>query len=161
MAVWYPSRVGSGPGIPGGAPPNSSVQCEASRGHDDWASAKGAPSTPPSGRATATLSMGNVFEDLGLPGFEELAAKADLARAVRRLLEAERLSQRDAAPLVGVAQSDLSNLYRGRLDGFSIERLSRMLVALGRDMRTVVQPKPLARNVATVRTRVRGARKSG
>jgi len=108
-----------------------------------------------------TLSSGNVFEDLGLPDAEELAVKADLARVIRKLVEAEGLSQREAAPLVGVAQPDLSNLYRGRLDGFSIERLSRMLTALGQDVRIVVQPKPRARKVATVRTLVRGtARKS-
>ena len=113
----------------------------------------------PAGPTTVTSSSGNVFGDLGLSDAEELAVRADLARAIRRLVEAEGLSQREAARLVGVAQPDLSNLYRGRLDGFSIERMSRMLTALGQDVRIVVQPKPRARarKVATVQTLVRGA----
>src|SRR5688572_1210761 len=105
---------------------------------------------------TVTASSGNVFADLGLPDADELAAKADLARRVRQLIEARGLSQREAAPLVGVSQPDLSNLYRRRLDGFSIERLSRMLVALGQDVSIVVQPKPRSRKEANLRTLVRG-----
>ena len=105
---------------------------------------------------TVTASSGNVFADLGLPDADELAAKADLARRVRQLIEARGLSQREAAPLVGVSQPDLSNLYRRRLDGFSIERLSRMLVALGQDVSIVVQPKPRSRKQANLRTMVRG-----
>jgi len=105
---------------------------------------------------TVTASSGNVFADLGLPDADELAAKADLARRVRQLIEARGLSQREAAPLVGVSQPDLSNLYRRRLNGFSIERLSRMLVALGQDVSIVVQPKPRSRKEANLRTLVRG-----
>src|SRR6476661_2334385 len=82
---------------------------------------------------SVTRGSGNVFQDLGLPDSAELAAKADLARVIRQLVEARGLSQRAAAPLLGVSQSDLSNLYRSHLDGFSIERLSRMLNALGQD----------------------------
>jgi hypothetical protein len=48
-------------------------------------------------------------------GSDELAAKADLARAIRHIVEARGLFPREAAPLVGVSQPDLSNLYRRRL----------------------------------------------
>lgn len=113
---------------------------------------------PPRANDEAILpSSGNVFADLGLEGADELAAKADLARAIREIIEARGLSQREAAPLVGVSQPDLSNLYRRRLDGFSIERLSRMLTALGQDVRIVVQPKPRTRKVATLSTRTRSS----
>ena len=113
------------------------------------------------GDKTVTASSDNVFVDLGLQDADQLAAKADLARVIRQLTEAQGLSQRKVAALVGVSQPDLSNLYRRRLDGFSIERLSRMLTALGQDVRIVVQPKPRARRAATIRTLVRGtARKS-
>ena len=106
-------------------------------------------------------SDGNVFADLGFTDAEELAAKADLARAIRQLIDARALSQREAAPLVGVSQPDLSNLYRRRLDGFSIERLSRMLTALGQDVQIVVQPKPRSRRLGRLTTLVRTtARKS-
>ncbi len=99
----------------------------------------------------------NVFADLGLPEADELLAKADLAHAIQQLIQARGLSQRAAARLVGVAQPDLSNLYRGRLDGFSIERLCRLLNALGQDVRIVVQPKPHSRSRARIRVAVHAA----
>ena len=88
--------------------------------------------------ATVTPSSGNVFADLGLRDADELLAKADLAHTIQQLIQAQGLSQRAAARHLGVAQPDLSNLYRGRLDGFSIERLCRLLTALGQDVRSVV-----------------------
>src|SRR2546430_13835110 len=90
---------------------------------------------------------GNVFADLGLRDADELVAKADLAHAIQQLIQARGLSQRAAACRLGVAQPDLSNLYRGRLEGFSIERLGRVVTALGQDSRNVVpaDPAPPAR----------------
>jgi predicted XRE-type DNA-binding protein len=103
---------------------------------------------------TVTPSGGNVFADLGLPEADELLAKADLAHTIQQLIQARGLSQRAAARRLGVAQPDLSNLYRGRLEGFSIERLCRLLTALGLDVRIVVQPKPRSRSHATLRAMV-------
>lgn len=85
---------------------------------------------------------------------DELLAKADLAHTIQQLIQAQGLSQRAAARRLGVAQPDLSNLYRGRLDSFSIERLCRLLTALGQDVRIVVQPKPRSRSRATLRATV-------
>jgi predicted XRE-type DNA-binding protein len=109
-----------------------------------------------------TKSSGNVFADLGLSDADELAAKVDLARTIRQLVEKRGLSQREAAPIVGVTQPELSHLWQRRLDGFSIERLCRMLTALDQDVRIVVQPKARSRRHATVRTMIRtsAARKS-
>src|SRR6266699_4499277 len=72
---------------------------------------------------TVTPSSGTVFADLGLRHADELLAKADLAHAIQQLIQARGLSRPSAARRLGVAQPDLSNLYRGRLEGFSIERL--------------------------------------
>jgi len=79
-------------------------------------------------------SSGNVFADLGLPNPEERLAKADLGLAIAREIEARGLTQAEAAALLGVAQPDISNLMRGRLSGYSIERLTRLLNVLGRDV---------------------------
>jgi len=79
-------------------------------------------------------SSGNVFADPGLPNPEERLAKADLAIAIAREIQARGLTQAEAAELLGVAQPDISNLMRGRLFGYSIERLTRLLNALGRDV---------------------------
>jgi predicted XRE-type DNA-binding protein len=101
----------------------------------------------------------NVFADLGRPNAVELLAKAELVRAIRHLIAARGLAQAAAASLLGIAQPDVSNLHRGRLAGFSMERLYRFLNALGQDVQIVVQPKPRSRARATVRARVRaGAR---
>ncbi|HEX9727891.1 MAG TPA: helix-turn-helix transcriptional regulator [Gemmatimonadales bacterium] len=79
-------------------------------------------------------SSGNVFADLGLPNPEERLAKADLGLAIAREIEARHLTQSEAADLLGLAQPDISNLMRGRLSGYSIERLTRLLNLLGRDV---------------------------
>jgi predicted XRE-type DNA-binding protein len=101
----------------------------------------------------------NIFADLGRPGADELLAKAELARTIRRLITARRLTQAVAASVLGIAQPDVSNLHRGRLAGFSMERLYRFLNSLGQDVQIVVQPKPRSRERATVRALVRaGAR---
>ena len=104
--------------------------------------------------ATVTPSSGNVFTDPGLRDADELLAKADLAHAIQQLIQGLGLSQRAAARRLRVAQPDLSNLYRGRLEGFSIERLCRLLTALGQDVRIVVQPKPRSRSRARLRATV-------
>jgi predicted XRE-type DNA-binding protein len=96
-----------------------------------------------------TLSSGNVFADLGLPDAEELLAKADLAIQISRAIEQCKLTQAEAAEMLGIDQPKISALMRGRLSGFSMERLYRFLNALGRDVEIVV--RPAARKRAGVR----------
>lgn len=108
------------------------------------------------GEESAVYKAGdNVFADLGRPDADELLAKAELARMVRRLIAERGLTQAAAADVLGIAQPDVSNLHRGRLAGFSMERLYRFLNALGQDVRIVVRPKPRSRARATVRMLVR------
>jgi predicted XRE-type DNA-binding protein len=83
---------------------------------------------------------GNVFKDLGLPDAEQRLAKAELARVIRRLLQERKLSQAEAAELLGIAQPDVSDLVRGRLARFSMERLERFLLALGMNIRIQIGP---------------------
>lgn len=86
-------------------------------------------------------SSGNVFKDLGLPDAEQRLAKAELARVIRRLLQERDVSQADAAGLLGITQPDVSDLVRGRLARFSMERLERFLLALGMDIRIQIAPR--------------------
>ncbi len=97
----------------------------------------------------------NLFAALELPDADEWLAKAELARAIQKQIERRRLTQIQAAVALGGAQSDISNLARGRLAGYSMERLYRFLNALGQDVRIVVQPKPRTRRQATVRALIR------
>ena len=86
------------------------------------------------------IGSGNVFADLGLPQAEERLAKAELARAIGKAIEARGLTQREAAELLGVDQPKVSQVLNGRLNGFSTERLLRFLTSLGRDVEIRVKP---------------------
>ncbi len=85
---------------------------------------------------------GNVFRDLGLRNPEELLAKTKLAARIVQILEQQKLNQTRAARLLGIDQPKVSQIYRGRLDDFSLERLMRFLTALHQDIRIVIEEKP-------------------
>jgi predicted XRE-type DNA-binding protein len=105
-----------------------------------------------------TRSSGNVFADLGLPDADHLLAKADLAIEISRVLEERKLTQAEAAEIMGVDQPKVSALVRGRLEGFSMERLYRFLNALGRDVEIVVRPTPRTRKTPSLRVTRKPAR---
>lgn len=77
-------------------------------------------------------SSGNIFADLGLPQPEERLLKADLALQIACLMREKDLSQTATAQLVGVPQPHLSNILRGRLSGYSVEKLLFIVNRLGR-----------------------------
>ena len=80
---------------------------------------------------TVEKSSGNVFADLGLPNPQERAFKADLALCISRAMKAKGLNQTELGHLVGLPQPKVSALVRGRLSGFSIDRLLSILNRLG------------------------------
>lgn len=84
---------------------------------------------------------GNVFEDLRVPDSGEALAKAELATQIASAIADRRLTQTRAAELFGVNQADVSDLVRGKLKGFSTDRLLRFLNALGRDIEIVVHAR--------------------
>ena len=90
----------------------------------------------------------NVFADLGLPDAEELLAKAELARQIITTIDKRRLTQAQAAEILGIDQPKVSALGRGKLAGFSFERLIHFLNLLGRDVQIVVKAKPRTRQQA-------------
>ena len=98
----------------------------------------------------AERSSGNVFADLGLPNAEDRLAKAELARKISEIIVKRRLTQMAAGELLGIDQPKISALVRGRLGGFSLERLVRFLTILGRDVEIVVKPKPRGRRHAVL-----------
>jgi len=87
------------------------------------------------------VSSGNVFRDLGFPDAEEMLAKAELAAKISAIIAERRLTQARAARLLGLDQPKISALKRGRLAGFSLERLLRFLVLLGRDVEIAVRER--------------------
>jgi predicted XRE-type DNA-binding protein len=86
-------------------------------------------------------SSGNVFKDLGISQPEEALAKAELASRIAEIVARLRLTQAAAAAILGVDQPKVSALMRGRLTGFSTDRLLRFLVALGSDVEIVVRER--------------------
>jgi predicted XRE-type DNA-binding protein len=85
-------------------------------------------------------SSGNVFADLGLKNPDELLAKAELVQRICDIIAERKLTQVAAAKLLGIDQPKISALMRGKLGGFSTDRLFRFLNALGRDVEIVVRP---------------------
>src|SRR5690349_19689742 len=85
-------------------------------------------------------SSGNVFADLGLPNPEESLVKAELAVQINMLIKKRKLNQTDAAKLLGLDQPKVSALSRGRLSGFSVERLFKLLSILNQDIEIVIRP---------------------
>jgi predicted XRE-type DNA-binding protein len=96
-------------------------------------------------------SSGNIFADLGLANSEELLIKAELVRQISELITAKKLSQIEAAKCLGIDQPKISALLRGKLSGFSIERLFRFLNALGSDVEIRVMTKPKSDSQAQTR----------
>ena len=80
-----------------------------------------------------TPSSGNVFADLNLPHADDLLAKAELAAKIIAEIQRRRLTQSQAAKVLGIDQPKISALKQGRLSGFSIERLMRLLAVRPRD----------------------------
>jgi len=97
-----------------------------------------------------TVGSGNVFADLGFPQAEELQTKAALAHQIASIARGRHLTQAETAHILGTTQPKVSDLFGGRLGGFSIERLIRFLNAFDRDVQIVVSPKPKSRDRATV-----------
>lgn len=96
-------------------------------------------------RADYSLSSGNVFADLGVDEPEQALVKAKLAAQISQSIAARKLSQAGAAKVLGIDQPKISALLRGKLAGFSTERLIRFLNALGRDVEIVVSERSRAR----------------
>jgi predicted XRE-type DNA-binding protein len=92
-----------------------------------------------------------VFEDIGLPDSAALLAKAELVSRICAIIEERGLTQTQAARLLGVSQPKISALMRGKLDGFSSDRLFRFLNLLGRDIEVVIKVRRRSGNRPCVR----------
>lgn len=93
---------------------------------------------------------GNVFADLGYPDAAERQAKLRLAYALNQILEQRKLSQAEAASVLGLTQPKVSALRHYKLAGFSVERLMNLLTALDQDIDIVIKRKPRSRRAARI-----------
>lgn len=98
-----------------------------------------------------TRGLGNIFKDLGFENPEEYQAKADLALHIIKIIESRRLTQKEAAAVIGAAQPDLSKLKHGQLTGFTLDRLFSFLLRLNRNIEIrVTKARKKSGKLATV-----------
>jgi len=105
-----------------------------------------------------TVSSGNVFADLGFTDPIEQLTKAELARQINNTIEQQGLTQKAAARLLDLDQPKISALSKGKLAGFSVERLFYLLNLLNYDI-TIKISKPAKGNTAQVNVQLPKIRK--
>lgn len=82
-------------------------------------------------------SSGNVFIDLGYKPEEAaiLQMRADLMAKLRKYIETNELTQANAADMLGISQSRISDLVRGKWERFSLEMLVTLATRAGMHVR--------------------------
>lgn len=91
-------------------------------------------------RRSVTRGSGNIFADLGLPDANKHMLKARMVMIIGKSIEQLGLNQKAAAKRMGISQPDVSNLLRGRFEGFALERLLEFVRVLGSDIEVKVKP---------------------
>ena len=94
-------------------------------------------------------SKGNVFKDIAAGHPERLMARAQIMFRIAEIIKERKLTQEEAAGLLGVPQSKISCLMNGKLSMFSIDYLFEMLNALDRDVEIIIRPKSKAEKSGT------------
>ena len=79
-------------------------------------------------------STGNIFVDLGFESGEAaiLQMRAKLMNDLRTCIESAGMTQLEAAETLGIAQSRVSDLVRGKWEKFSLEMLITLEARAGR-----------------------------
>ncbi len=78
-------------------------------------------------------SSGNVFIDLGFPPEEAeiLQMRSELMGDIRTFIKTKRLAQCKAAQILGISQSRVSDIVRGKWERFSLEMLITLATRAG------------------------------
>ena len=81
-------------------------------------------------------SSGNVFEDFGFEAGEAaiLQMRARLMADLREHIRSNGMTQTEAAQQLGVTQSRISDLMRGKWEKFSLEMLITLAARAGRQV---------------------------
>ena len=84
-----------------------------------------------------TESSGNVFADLGFDQAEAaiLQMRATLMNDLREFIRTSSMTQTEAAKLLGIGQSRVSDLTRGKWEKFSLEMLITLEARVGRKVK--------------------------
>jgi predicted XRE-type DNA-binding protein len=103
------------------------------------------------------IGSGSVYEQLGYKDHKEMETKAHLVMEITKAIKKKKITQTQAAEMLGISQPKLSGLLNGHFRGYSIERLMHFLTELGKDVDIIVRSKPRYRKA---RVSVSGSRES-
>lgn len=81
-------------------------------------------------------SSGNVFADLGFEPeeAENLRVRADLMIAIKTLIHEKGWTQQEAARQLGVSQPRISEICRGKIGLFTVDKLINLLARAGQQV---------------------------
>lgn len=88
------------------------------------------------------ISSGSIYAQLGYKNHEEMETKSNLVIEIAKAIKKKKLTQTQAAKILGISQPKLSELLNGRFRGYSVERLMHFLNELGQDIEIIVKSKP-------------------
>ena len=84
---------------------------------------------------------GNIFEDFGYTDPAEAKVKADIAIRIKKIIRESGMTQEEAGEKMGIPQSKVSDIVRGKLSQFTLDRLFRFLNNLGEEIEIRVKKK--------------------
>ena len=88
------------------------------------------------------LGSDNVYADIGIQDAEAMLFKANLSSKITEIIKHRNLTQNEAASIVGMPQSKLSNMLRGQFRGISEFKMLHCLNKLGQDIEILVKKAP-------------------
>ena len=91
---------------------------------------------PPKGKRVAR----SVYADLGYPNPDEMVIKAQLVTKIGDIIKRRKLTQKEAAKIMGMTQAKVSQMLRGQFRGISQAKLLDCLAALGNNVEIRVKP---------------------
>lgn len=88
---------------------------------------------------TIQKSSGDVFKDLGFdaPEAANLRVRAFLMNKLSEWIKVRSYKQKEAAEILGVTQSRVSDLMTGKIQKFTVDNLLTMLSTVGYDFEPV------------------------
>ncbi|MEJ1967122.1 MAG: helix-turn-helix transcriptional regulator [Rhizomicrobium sp.] len=92
----------------------------------------------------------NIFADLGFPDAEERMLKAQIVAEIYRLAKAGKLTQVQTGKVLGISQPEVSRMFHGYFEEYSVERLMRFLTAFGHDLEIVSRPRKGTRKAGKI-----------
>ena len=86
---------------------------------------------------------GNVFIDLGFPEHEaiNIVARLKLMMQIESIVKEQGWTQQEAAKILGIRPSQVSELMTSRSEKFTVDMLMRLLDRLGREVEFTVKAK--------------------